>query len=229
MESTFASIANFIAEYNRNNPNSKKNLFFSSEQVKSFNQSLSQYLTEITQFQLLTNSFNDLDSTILNKANWIVDTTDPLKLILTLFLRGSKILNVDNLHEKNSTYDQLKNITDLKVKFKTLGYGHIETNLNQSLIFLKRYFVGETTPILIINFDAEKTYNLKQVFNLFDLKDKKLDVDYFYSVSGENELSKVKKIKVDNKGDCIPNDLVLPALSSLVISWPYVPPDLKDL
>lgn len=145
-----------------------------------------------------------------------------------MFLRGSKILNVDKLYENGVIYDQLSKITELKRKFKTLEYGHIDLNSNQSLVIVRRHFIGDTTAILIVNYDAEKTYELKLVFSLFGLKDKSLDVDYFYalkSVADKDKLASLTKISVDKNGDCVPNDLVLPAQSSLVISWPYVPPD----
>lgn len=183
---------------------------------------------------VLQNSESDFN--IFNRTNWLIETNDPLTQILGLYLPGSSIISLKSLSKSsqmmsNSTYNELSKISKLKKDFKVINFGRYELKVNQSLLYLKRYFIAETTTVLVVNFDSEREYKFETIFKNFGLKNKLLNINYVNSNDTDfmDRTGKLTQVSVDKNGNCVPNDLYLPSMSSLVVSWPYTPPDLKDI
>ena len=120
--------------------------------------------------------------------------------------------------------NQANIMANLTADLKVLSFGNSELKTNDSLIYLKRYFVGETTAILLINTDLTKTHKFETIFKTFSLLDKKFDV-----IDSSHQFPNLKQITVDKYGGCSPTDLYLPANSSILLTYPYVPPGFKEL
>jgi hypothetical protein len=115
------------------------------------------------------------------------------------------------------------NTTDSITSLKVSSFGNFEIKTNESVIYVKRFFIGETTAILLINTDTNLSYKFERIFKAFGILNKKLDIAY------SSTPTDLKQITIDKYGECFPSGSVLQPVSSVLLTYPYEPPGFKEL
>jgi len=140
---------------------------------------------------------------------------NPLMQIFVLLLPNSRFI-------VNSDVNSMP--IDLIASLKVSSLGNSEIKTNESLIYVRRFFIGETTAILLINTDESESYKYETIFKAFKLLNKELDIAY-----SSRGITDLKKITVNKHGECSPSGLILKPCSSVLLTYPYVSPGFEDL